>query len=395
MPANNNTWQHAHQTLKRLYLSTTGTYAREVRPAKQRLWALFLREVNSWSVWVDKPLPERVEQYRNGFLSKSAALYDFETYERSQYLSDLERQRTAEINEPQFSGYLTNKLGFYSAMEPFSQHRPEVYGVVESGVFHPVSSLEVTSPEGATETSIPGSSDRDISASDWILDRVKTGETLIVKPCNESGGKGVQSYSFRDGAYYVDGREMDTETLERKIQELSATLVMECVEQAQYADDLFPDSANTIRMITMWDEQKRESFCPVAVHRIGTPETAPTDNFGSGGISAQVDLETGELGEGVQFAESGVNRMSVHPSTGAQIEGTSIPGWTSIRDRMLNIAQEFSHVPYVGWDVVVTDPGEFVVIEANGCTDVDLLQAHGPLLTDDRTRRFYDTHGII
>jgi len=54
-----------------------------------------------------------------------------------------------------------------------------------------------------------------------------------------------------------------------------------------------------------------------------------------------------------------------HPETGARIEGTAIPGWAETRDRLLEIAETLSHIPYIGWDLIVTDEGGFQVIEAN------------------------------
>ena len=380
-------WHDAHDRLKQGYLTTTQMYDRHVRPTKRRFWSLFVAEVNSWSTWVDMPLSERLTNYRNGFLSKSAALYDFDTYDRKDYLTDLERQRTAYINEHQFSGYLTNKLGFHWAMQGLDDHRCEVYGVIDGGRFHPLADI---TKEGRRE-----SPDTSVDAAEYVFNHVESGDDLIVKPCDKSGGKGVRRYGFNGEKYHINGTDTTADKLSAEVAGLDATLVMEHVEQADYAANLFPDSANTIRVITMWDSHEQEVFCPIAVHRIGTEATVPIDNFGAGGISAKVDLETGELSEGVQFTDAGITHTSTHPDTGSQIEGTTIPGWEDIRDGVLNIADEFSHVPYVGWDVVVTDPGEFVIIEANGTTDVDLLQAHGPLLTNDQTRRFYEFHGIL
>jgi hypothetical protein len=123
--------------------------------------------------------------------------------------------------------------------------------------------------------------------------------------------------------------------------------------------------------------------------------SAPVDNWTAGGLSAKIDIETGTLGPGVRYPFSKtLNWFAEHPDTGAQIEGRSIPRWESLRERLLDIAAAYSHLPYLGWDIVPTSDRGFTIIEANDCPGVNSLQVHQPLLADDRTRRFYEHHGI-
>ena len=69
---------------------------------------------------------------------------------------------------------------------------------------------------------------------------------------------------------------------------------------------------------------------------------------------------------------------------------------STIRDRVLEVANARPFVPYVGWDVVVTgDDGEFSIIEGNSYPGLKSIQVHGPLLTDDRVERFYENCGVL
>ena len=61
---------------------------------------------------------------------------------------------------------------------------------------------------------------------------------------------------------------------------------------------------------------------------------------------------------------------------------------------MIEIAERLSYIPYIGWDLVVTGEGEFVIIEANNNSSA-VIQIHKPLLRDERTRQFYERHGVI
>ena len=47
---------------------------------------------------------------------------------------------------------------------------------------------------------------------------------------------------------------------------------------------------------------------------------------------------------------------------------------------------------FLGWDVVVTADG-IRLLEGNANTGMNVLQVHGPLLSDPRIRRFYESHG--
>ena len=49
-------------------------------------------------------------------------------------------------------------------------------------------------------------------------------------------------------------------------------------------------------------------------------------------------------------------------------------------------------IPAIGWDVIVDESGEPIVIEANTGTDVDLLQVHRPLLADRRVAEVVARH---
>lgn len=146
----------------------------------------------------------------------------------------------------------------------------------------------------------------------------------------------------------------------------------------------------------MWDHDADEPFLAVAAQRIGTSESAPVDNWGHGGLSAEVS-DGGVLGRGARWddARSEVRWAEVHPDTGARIEGTRVPGWPTVRERVVAMAAEFPSLPRIGWDVLVTGEGEFVVLEANAHAAMVELQVFRPLLRDPRIRRFYERHGCV
>nr|WP_303647805.1 sugar-transfer associated ATP-grasp domain-containing protein [Haloarchaeobius amylolyticus] len=365
----------------------------------------------------DLSLGDRFDLWRDGFQSQAATLYDFEEHGRDAYLDDYRRYvRTKRING-RWSLALDNKLLFHRLLEPFDEHRPELYGVVRDGRFHHVSDGRtgdgvpadtVPAPDaevsptrfGRRDDGHPGDAELtgvdDRNAGAVVYDHLRREGNLVLKWTNGGGGNNVLLCQRMDDGVRIDGETVTREAFERRVDALSDYLVTELVGMDTYAYHLYPDSPNTIRALSMYDAQAGEPFLATAVHRIGTDASAPVDNWSAGGLSASIDLDTGELSPAARAPKFGwEGRREVHPDTEEQIAGVTVPGWDDIREELLAMADELSYVPYIAWDIVVDAPGEFAVIEANNYTDVDLLQVHEPLLTDERVRRFYETHDVL
>ncbi|WP_231587841.1 sugar-transfer associated ATP-grasp domain-containing protein [Halostagnicola sp. A56] len=335
-------------------------------------------------------------------MSKSGVLYDFETHDPSTYLSDYQRFiRSSRING-HWNALIDNKLAFHRVLGEFPSHRPSVYGLLRGGDFHLFDPDDrAVASDGGSEFESQNQPALDASQPtmdplEWFDATLSNGDQLVLKWFSGGGGNNVHFLEQRDGSYLYDGTAKTDAELADVLGSLEDYLVCEFVEQADYADELFSDTTNTVRVLTMYDEQAREPFIPIAIHRIGSSDSAPVDNFSNGGLSAEVDRETGQLSAGAEYPYDGtVDWHETHPETGARIEGTAIPGWKAIRERLLEVAGTLSHLSYVGWDLVVTSTGEFKIIEANSYPGVASLQVHRPLLAESRTRRFYRRHHVV
>lgn len=348
-----------------------------------RQFQKLLAAEREWLDEVDVSASRRLSCYRRGFLSRAAELYDFDAHDPESYLTGYQRYvRTRGING-KFGVALDNKLLFRQQIERFDEHLPTLWGLLSDGRIYP---LPATPAEGPDESR---------PAYEWLADRLAVDDRLVLKWIHGGGGENVLIVE-RDGeAFTVNGESLDPGAFRERIRDLDQYLVTSHVDQAEYSASMFPDATNTIRVVTMWDESTDEPFVASAIHRIGVASTAPLDNFGRGGLSASVDLETGDLGRGARFDGGALTWHDDHPDTGAAVAGRTVPGWKSIRERLLSIAGSLPHVPYVGWDLVVTAPGSFEIIEGNNYPGVKSLQVHGPLLDDERVREFYASHGVV
>lgn len=348
----------------------------------KRLYFLISDE-RKFSQTFDMPLSHRLRLYTYGFMSRAAALYD--TTRPNAYLSDFARYiYTPEINGD-WGVFLNNKLAFHYLLSNHDKYRADVYAVLQNGRAHPLPA----SRKGAGENTAGK------NAGDWVRNCLDREGKIVIKPTTGGGGKNVCLCQDLGDRYIVNGTVYSPSEFDQLVNDLDEYLVSEFIEQATYATEIYPSAPNTIRVLTMIDPVTDEPFIAMAVHRIGSDASGCLDNVEQGGFATEVDRETGRLSAAAQWQEGSLEWYTAHPDTDTRIADTQVPGWESIRSRLLSIADELSYIPYIGWDIIVTGPGEFRIVEGNDHSDVEFLQVHWPLLTDERVRRFYEAHGVI
>ncbi|MEM4781998.1 MAG: sugar-transfer associated ATP-grasp domain-containing protein [Halalkalicoccus sp.] len=328
---------------------------------------------------VSLSLSERADYWRRGFLSRSAVLYEFESHGYEEFLTDYERYvKTREING-RFGYALDNKLLTYGVLCGFDDRLPELHGLIDEGIFRPIS--------------MGGERGRARPTIEWIED-LPAGGRVVAKWVLGGGGHNVLTIARTVEGYRLDGEPISRAGLKERLAGLDEYVVTGFAQQTEHAEAIYPEATNTVRAVTMWDSATDEPFLARAVHRIGTDETAPMDNWTQGGLGALID-EDGRLGKAVSYPDDGeLVWRTDHPDTGARIAGVEIPGWEAIREGLLEVAGSVPYVPYVGWDLVITGAGEFEIIEANNYPGMKSLQVHGPLCADPRVERFYRERGV-
>lgn len=325
---------------------------------------------------MEVPLSTRLRAWRHGFLGVSAGVYDLAHNDWHEFLSDYDYYlKTPFINYGRYNLFLNDKLFFYCAMKAVGAPTPTIYGsVADAGI------AWLNAPAG-------------IDGSSGFGELLEQERDVVLKPVNGGGGSGVSFVTYADGSLRVNGTERDLSFVQGLL--VRGILICERIHQADYAARINPLGTNTVRIVTMWDPGTDEPFIARAAHRFATQRSLPVDNFGRGGLSADVDVESGRLGPGIAFPYDGhLRRHRVHPDSAAQIEGVTVPGWSGIRERILGFSGRLPQLPLVGWDVVVTEGG-MSVIEGNSYPNPDVLQIHRPLLDDPRVRRFYRHHGVL
>ncbi len=313
---------------------------------------------------------------RNGFMPMCYDLYSLGDNDPRDYLSDREREMTWILNWP-YAGILDDKLGFDYMIKQLGAPTPETRALIVKGRLTPMDDA------------------RDATGGNWWQERLDRFGRLVLKPIWGAKGNGIWIVERSDGGCRMNGTETTIGELEQRVSGMDRYLVSDYVQQAAYAQAIFPGSANSMRILTMQDESGTP-FIAAAAHRFGALRShRPVDSWSGGGLSAGVDLDTGELSEGVTSLEfSRMERHERHPDTGTPIKGNQVANWDLIRAGILELAGKLPFLPYIGWDVVATDPG-YLIIEGNKQSNVGFLQVHRPLLRDPRARAFYEREGII
>jgi hypothetical protein len=322
---------------------------------------------------MDLPLRKRLELWRRGFTSEASVLYDLSGDRHHLYLSDLANALHAPLINGASNPTLDDKVIFFHTMRSLGAATPTIHGLVGKR-------------RTAWFESFPARRGDRLHA---LLERDRE---LVLKPADGGRGSGVAFLALEDGRVTVNGQPREKDALRDLL--VPGTLISERVRQGAWSDAIFSGSTNTLRLMTMWDLEEDEPFIAAANHRFGTSTSAPVDNVSKGGIAAGVDVATGILSGAVSFPHAArLARFTHHPETGAPIEGVAIPGWTRMVDGVLDVSRRMSHIPYIGWDVLVTEDAWWI-IEGNHYPD-PACQVFGPLLEDPRIRRFYEAFGVI
>jgi len=306
-------------------------------------------------------------------------VYGLDSNDPQLYVSQVQQV----IFSPRINGHydhlLNNKLLFPKLMDSIGIESPSLIAFTRRGMLQTNEGDFVQRPQ------------------EWIVETLKLWEKIVLKPIKGQKGRGLAFVELRQGSLSVNGVLASPSEVAAMIQQAPESIITEFVSQAEYARTIYSKTANTIRVLTIWDYRSGQPFIAAAAQRIGTERSFPADNWqaGIGGLSCEVELETGRLSKAATVSPDWKLRWyDQHPETGSQIEGLIVPGWRKICRQLVKAACQLAWTPQIAWDILVADE-EFKVIEINGSPGYPVHQVHRPLLEDMRIRDFFRRHRVI
>jgi hypothetical protein len=180
----------------------------------------------------------------------------------------------------------------------------------------------------------------------------------------------------REGDLYADqeGRKFDLDGLYDLFSRFEGVLILQEWLENHPGVTRFSGSGTlqTIRIPTIVDHRGGVTLLYADLKLVGGRDDG-TDNFHfgeTGNLLADVDLETGRLGEARTLAENGISPVlhANHPTTGLACSEFEIPFWKETVALARRAASTFLPLKTIGWDIAITPRGP-VLIEGNAYWD--------------------------
>lgn len=122
-----------------------------------------------------------------------------------------------------------------------------------------------------------------------------------------------------------------------------------------------PSSLNTFRIQTIYNDGRPEIL--TIILRVGR-KGFDVDNSGQGGLSVDIDIETGKMASHAGRVHGG-GQFAIHPDTGYVFEGKKIDNWEAILESIRDICGRIREFKIIGWDMAVSADNKVYVVEFN------------------------------
>jgi len=296
-----------------------------------------------------------------GFTPNKGIYYDFKTHGYNSYVTDYSRYLKTVFINYKFRNLFKDKFVSYFYLKQFTDKVVPIYALIDGGL--PFLIKENTTLENL----------------------LKSEGKFVIKPRMGRGGEGVVVLEVINGKYHLNGAPVSFPNLFTRFKD---HILVPYVTPHDYAVKINPKSLNTIRLLTCVLDD--EVLVLRAGHRFGGKNTGFVDNFAQGGISANINVETGEIDDPTALDGKTFKKLKVftHPDSKEKISGIKIPYWHTVKRDIVKLHDSMKYIKYVGWDIAIT-PEDYRIIEANYVSDLDGLQMHAPLLTNEISRKFY------
>ncbi len=209
-----------------------------------------------------------------------------------------------------------------------------------------------------------------------VLNRMTTTNgQYFVKPLDGQCGKGIFEVLVSDDVCIVNNKEVTRIEVGRMVLEDAQEgtyLVQEKVIQHPKLNEIYANSINTVRLVTIYDK-KNDAIIPLsAILRIGVNGNV-VDNWAVGGLVIGVNVENGTLKEYGFYKHGYGTKVLSHPNTGMRFEGFEIPYWKEAVKKALALHRCLLPIMIIGWDIAITPQGP-LFIEGNDNMEISLNQ---------------------
>lgn len=310
------------------------------------------------------PFLRRLQMYAQGFKSDYWLLYNLKENDRKEFITRYEYYLTRDIDN-EYKILFDDKILFEKVFSKYVNVAKTYAYIMDNNIYD---------------------GNDNIMNEIEFFNLIEKEKKILVKPIYMAAYKGIFIIEKKEEGFCVNNKVMQRKEIYELIKCKNKSIVTEFIEQTGYAHKIFPESVNTIRVVTIKKVNSTEYVIPYAVHRFGTEDTIPVDNASKGGLFCLIDVETGKLGKAKNITQNKI--WDEHFNTHERIEGVEVPNWNKIKESLIKAHRQFPLIPFIAWDVAVTND-DYRIIEANKSSEPFLYQAFGKGLRNTELGEFY------
>lgn len=233
-----------------------------------------------------------------------------------------------------------DKYRMFKLLKAKGINTPEVIAIYDKGVFK--------------------SSNEEIIDENTLVSLFSNGDKIFLKPVFGQGGNGIVVLKIKDGKIIYKDTVIKPGNIHALLNSNDFYVIQKGIIQRKDISQVCAASVNTLRCVTQW--RNGEPNLSVCVMRIGR-NGSDVDNSSQGGLSVQVDENTGKLYK-YGTAEHGGGNFNKHPDTGFVFEQLQIKGWEDIKKQIIDFAKAIPEIKELAWDIAITE-NEVLAIEIN------------------------------
>ena len=234
-----------------------------------------------------------------------------------------------------------NKYTMFKLLKERSIATPEVLAICQHGMFQ--------LPDGKT-----------INENE-LLSLFANGDKIFLKPIFGQGGKGIIVLRMVDSKIIYKGQSIEAGNIINLLNPRTSYVIQKGIHQREDVGAISPASVNTLRCVTQWEgnNHPKLSVCVMRIGRNGSDVV----NSSQGGISVQVDINSGRLSKYATVELDGT-RFDKHPDTGFVFDGYQLEGWEKIKCQIIDFAKAMPEIKELAWDIAIIKDG-ILAIEIN------------------------------
>lgn len=189
-----------------------------------------------------------------------------------------------------------------------------------------------------------------------LKDLTKEGERLFLKPTDGDCGTGIVVVKKENDNFLMKGQTVNG-LGNLPLSANSVYIVQRGLVQRDDFAAINESSLNTLRTIVRYENGK--AIIGAMLLRIGR-KGSEVDNSGQGGVSVEVNMSDGSLGE-YAGREHGGGRFAQHPDTGVVFKNVKFRDWDKVMEQCQDIVSRITDYKTIGWDLAVGEDRVYAI----------------------------------